>query len=1408
VGNAFSMEHGNPNPRRSGMSEEILSPNNVTDTINSCSNDVEGSINHPNDGAGNSDSKSSKHIPVLYRISWTNLHTFTITLLVPRVEHGENQRNTNSNELNSHDFNGKSPFQKVVQEGSNNSVETHVLRVSLTYLRNLSSGGADQLDLSPWLDRPTLRNRLCDGGRAVGLETQHLHDAVTAVEETAMRLPQWFPDGTESVNAEIALSEGHATLVARVIPMPESSFPLYSEPYQFQTISFEQQQKQQYLQQRISMNQNSPPKSTMMKPNVLSPNSNNLYNQPSSLGLLSRRNSMTMDSVLDETSGALLATAPSFSPSRPLHHGESSFVSLSEAASRNHPDSAIRSVSEGRISDALFGKSRSSKVPVPESSEAHFGKSREVWQESGQKFELSNQYISTPSDGAQYGGISTFYAADSNSDPDGVVGYESFRKNLSSSSTQDINIKNEHNTTNNQIRPDPSTIVKPLLELGFNRRECEAAVNAIRKLSLSSSDDPGMHNYFGKKTDNQKGNQQFLNQQQTQQMQLVSHKESKDKGSINNDCGHQDDAQQEDNTSDTNRNQNAENLSGKNIMLYALNDDGANKTHQNVLQEDILNSFSTAEGKPNSLRTQAEKSSAQDAWGTGKLQTGNQKPFTVWGNAGKLRLVKSSSGGEGSVALPDVVNGRIGETGPFTESSLPAPGRSGSVKDSPWSTSSQQTSQRQKIVKVLELPAELNAFVFHCNAQTREECLERRLFGCPSGGQYGPHSNAKKGDLLFLADFSAWTVTGIFTAECDASLNLEKSAWGGRFPWQIRLTSWTDLRTVHIDKVNEIIGLASGSKLNMLTKQQLLHLVTSKEFGPCVPPHLYKTKAEEEKVSDTVPTQPNISTQHLAVVDTSNETERLTSSVSLETKKINVKLEVTRTVPGENVVKNQRDHSLLFIHDEHPATAMHRLKLITAWFDTFTGEMLNLNEIYNKKKVSKKIILDDVLSEVLRKKDSEPWPLMNYNHIRAAIANLFDQWLFQVHAIGNSEQAGNRQFNQKGENNPHSIPESGSWTRQQARSNFNGKIREDPVLLSNTPGILEYIQNLFQIRTGITVLRIPSHELAEVLALKFINEIEQISIEVCKTQGSLIRIGGDDYLKSVEDKALGMRLGEVKTKFYNKEGVKIEKPIIRIEWHTKSSIAQGRPPQVQKIYRTHFEMLEKKYKDVAAASDPSMAHVLRRMFVLLCRYDLIGDITSGCQALVPPMALKSMSQHFGVIHECFASPMSRICSSYNSLFPDVDRYFGSLGSFFDFLPLEGSFEVNPPFSGFSLKMVFDHILSLLQNSDNDKNALSFLVILKETKEALQQVNESQFLRRVATIESNVRSMMGGLYHKDTISASRKLTKTNEDANSFDYLGPQHPSNSGTLLIWLQNDFGHDLWTPSEEKVQTLIERFQ
>ena len=207
-------------------------------------------------------------------------------------------------------------------------------------------------------------------------------------------------------------------------------------------------------------------------------------------------------------------------------------------------------------------------------------------------------------------------------------------------------------------------------------------------------------------------------------------------------------------------------------------------------------------------------------------------------------------------------------------------------------------------------------------------------------------------------------------------MNIERSALGGKFPWQIHLNEWSDLRTVHIDKVNEIIGLASGSKLNMLSKDQLISLVTSKEFSASVPPHLFKmvpTSAHTPKMYSTqvIPSKGQISS----------------NSYSEETK--------APVVPnhsiGINGVKYNKVAFNISSYDEHPATAMHRLKLVTAWFDSISSEIMTMNELYNNRKSSRRTgqkerpVLDEELLKVVRSGGNQSWHLMSFSHIRRAV---------------------------------------------------------------------------------------------------------------------------------------------------------------------------------------------------------------------------------------------------------------------------------------------------------------------------------------------------------------------------------------------------------------------------------------
>jgi len=181
---------------------------------------------------------------------------------------------------------------------------------------------------------------------------------------------------------------------------------------------------------------------------------------------------------------------------------------------------------------------------------------------------------------------------------------------------------------------------------------------------------------------------------------------------------------------------------------------------------------------------------------------------------------------------------------------------------------------------------------------------------------------------------------------------------------------------------------------------------------------------------------------------------------------------------------------------------------------------------------------------------------------------MFYRWLLHAHAVGNEEGRNARLLNtgKQNQNSPvnMSFDDSGSWLRQGRSSSAHGKRREDPVLVTLVPGALEFMKGLLK-NNGPKGLAIPTDDIADALAIKFLQELEQFSADVRKTQISSVRVGGDNYLKSIEDKALSIRLSEVTSKFVDIDGVAQESTVMKVEWYTKASITQGRPPQIQKV---------------------------------------------------------------------------------------------------------------------------------------------------------------------------------------------------------------------------------------------------
>jgi phosphorylated CTD-interacting factor 1 len=106
-----------------------------------------------------------------------------------------------------------------------------------------------------------------------------------------------------------------------------------------------------------------------------------------------------------------------------------------------------------------------------------------------------------------------------------------------------------------------------------------------------------------------------------------------------------------------------------------------------------------------------------------------------------------------------------------------------------------------------------------------------------------------------------------------------------------------------------------------------------------------------------------------------------------------------------------------------------------------------------------------------------------------------------------------------------------------------------------------------------------------------------------------------------------------------------------------------------------------------------------RVFNCLLRYETLAKFDQGTQGSLPERVFDVLASDFGVDHECFASPLNVTARSFNSVFPDVDRFFGSKGSFFDFWPDTGAYEANPPFDEGSVAAMFHHINAILTSAE-------------------------------------------------------------------------------------------------------------
>ena len=162
-----------------------------------------------------------------------------------------------------------------------------------------------------------------------------------------------------------------------------------------------------------------------------------------------------------------------------------------------------------------------------------------------------------------------------------------------------------------------------------------------------------------------------------------------------------------------------------------------------------------------------------------------------------------------------------------------------------------------------------------------------------------------------------------------------------------------------------------------------------------------------------------------------------------------------------------------------------------------------------------------------------------------------------------------------------------------------------------------------------------------------------------------------------------------------------------------------------KISKSVYNKLKDKYKKHNKNFSNIDLDIL--IWCMMFRYTILGS--HNHQLAVIPNVMEQLKNKLKLNIESFASGINHYFDNYCSLFYDLEKYFGSLGSFFNIEPIEGLFGFNPPYENYIMEKGTAKILYYLEKSEIDKKPLGFLITIpiwdKEGKIIMEEIYKSK-----------------------------------------------------------------------------------
>lgn len=229
--------------------------------------------------------------------------------------------------------------------------------------------------------------------------------------------------------------------------------------------------------------------------------------------------------------------------------------------------------------------------------------------------------------------------------------------------------------------------------------------------------------------------------------------------------------------------------------------------------------------------------------------------------------------------------------------------------------------------------------------------------------------------------------------------------------------------------------------------------------------------------------------------------------------------------------------------------------------------------------------------------------------------------------------------------------------------------------------------------------------------------LEKILLDLCKYDYNIINIQSKinniiDNLKNIYKQSLELLDNYKKSQLFkkNKDNYKIK----------KSFISNNNTLFVKFDIMVKYEIKEKKliniinnilipkkiYDRLINLYTGPKYKINDYLWSIIFRYQLLGS--NNHQLAVLPDIMNKMNKDYELNFECFASSINSTFNNYCSIYYDLERYFGSVGSFFNIVPKKGTFGFNPPYQH---EIIITGIRKLFNFLDNTNEHLTFIITI-------------------------------------------------------------------------------------------------